>query len=48
MIEFEDSIDLFTDSSIEKFVTSTIPFNDMNYIPENLISISSEYISDLK
>jgi hypothetical protein len=48
MIEFEDSIDLFTDSSTEKFVTSTIPFNDMNYVPEDLVLISSEYISDMK
>jgi hypothetical protein len=48
MIEFENNIDLFTDSSIEKFVTSTIPFDDMAYVPEDLVPISSEYISDMK
>jgi hypothetical protein len=47
-LEFETDIDLYTDSSIQKFVTSTISFDDMQYTPENLVSIASDYISDMK
>jgi D-alanyl-D-alanine carboxypeptidase len=46
--EFEESIDLFTDDSIQKFVNSNIPFNNMSYVPKDLVPIASKYISDLK
>lgn len=41
-------LDLETDSSITKFVTSTKSFNDKAYIPENLVNISSRYVYDAK
>jgi len=46
--EFIKNLDLETDSSITKFVNSKISFNDKWYIPENLVSISSEHIFDAK
>ncbi len=45
---FIKNLDLETDSSITKFVNSKISFNNKWYIPENLVSISSEYIFDAK
>ncbi len=40
--------DLETDSSLQKFVTSTIPFNDISYVPQNLEKISSDFVFDTK
>lgn len=40
--------DLYTDNSITKFVNSKVSFNDKAYIPENLVSLSSDYIYDAK
>jgi hypothetical protein len=47
-LELENKIDFYTDSSLQKFVTSNIPYNDMLYVPENLVYINSEYIYDMK
>lgn len=48
ILELENSIDFYTDSSLEKFVSSDISFNNFEYIPEDLVSISSEFIYDSK
>ena len=40
--------DLETDSSLQKFVTSTIPFNNISYVPQNLEKISSDFVFDTK
>lgn len=45
---FIDNLDLKTDSSLTKFVSSNVSFNDLSYIPENLVNISWEYIFDAK
>jgi len=42
------SIDLYTDSSIQKFVGTEVSFSDISYIPENLVSLSWSYIVDAK
>jgi len=42
------SLDLETDNSITKFVNNEISFNSIDYIPEGLESIKSEYIFDTK
>lgn len=47
-LENELLIDLYTDSSIQKFVTSNLSFDDKSYVPENLVSISGEYVFDAK
>lgn len=36
------------DSSLKKFVTSNISFNNRSYVPSNLVNISSEYVYDSK
>ena len=41
-------IDLETDDSIQKFVTSSKSFDYKWYIPKNLVSISSKYVYDTK
>ena len=48
MQEKIDMIDLETDSSIQKFVTSSKSFNNIWYIPKNLVSISSNSVYDSK
>ncbi len=45
---FLDSLDLKTDSSLTKFVSAKVPFNDKSYIPKNLVNISWQYIIDWK
>lgn len=42
------SLDLELDSSITKFVSSFVAFDDKSYIPANLGSISSDYVIDAK
>ena len=42
------SYDLPSDNSITKFVNSSVSFNDKKYVPENLESISSDFIIDSK
>ncbi len=46
--KFIDSLDMKTDSSLQKFVTSNLSFQDKSYIPENLINIKWDYIIDWK
>jgi len=46
--QFLNSIDFKTDSSLNKFVSAKVPFNDKTYIPENLVNISGKYIIDWK
>jgi hypothetical protein len=48
LLELENEIDFYTDSSLQRFVTSDIPFDNMQYVPEDLVYITSEYISDMK
>lgn len=45
---FLKNLDLKTDSSLTKFVSAKVPFNNKKYIPENLVSISTEFIIDWK
>lgn len=42
------SIDLYSDSSIQKFVGNEVSFSDVSYIPEDLVSFSWPYIIDAK
>lgn len=45
----EDKVfDLKTDSSLQKFVTSNLSFNSKDYVPQKLVSISSDFIYDSK
>jgi len=46
--KFLNSIDLKTDSSLNKFVSAKVSFIDKSYIPDNLVNISSDYIIDWK
>ncbi|MCP4524229.1 MAG: prolyl oligopeptidase family serine peptidase [Candidatus Gracilibacteria bacterium] len=41
-------IDLQKDDSIQKFVTSNLPFIDKEYIPEKLVSFGTQYVRDGK
>lgn len=43
-----NSLDLETDSSITKFVNSSVSFKDKKYIPKNLVNIYSDYVHDTK
>lgn len=43
-----NNLDLKTDSSLTKFVSSNIHFDDISYIPEDLVNISWDYIYDAK
>lgn len=45
---FFDSIDLFTDESLQRFVTSNVSFDYKAYVPENLENIRGDYIIDSK
>ena len=45
---FIENIDFKKDNSLTKFINNKIPFDEKSYIPEKLISISSEYIYDTK
>ena len=40
--------DLYRDDSYEKFVGSKVPFFDLQYIPDDLVSFSSLYVTDTK
>ena len=42
------SSDLKTDTSLTKFVNNKVPFETLSYIPENLVSVSSNYVYDAK
>lgn len=44
----EKKYDMKTDSSIEKFVNAKISFNDVSYVPQNLVKIDSQYVDDTK
>ena len=46
--EKNNLINLEIDYSIQKFVTSSRSFNDKSYVPEKLVSISSDFIYDTK
>ena len=41
-------LDLETDSSLTKFVNSSVPFDDKWYVPEDLLRIKSSFIDDMK
>lgn len=43
-----DNLDLEEDYSITKFVNSSVAFNDIKYIPKELVNISWEYVYDAK
>ncbi len=45
---FLNNIDLFTDSSIYKFVNNKVHFNKLDYVPENLVEVSAKHIIDWK
>lgn len=42
------NLDLSSDDSLQKYVDPNIPFWDLAYIPENLVSLDSEFIIDAK
>ncbi len=46
--DFFDSIDLYTDTSLQRFVTSNVSFDYKAYVPENLENIKWPYIIDSK
>jgi len=39
---------LYDDESLQKFVSPDVPFYELSYAPENLISIDNEYVIDRK
>ncbi|PID87613.1 hypothetical protein CSB07_00640 [Candidatus Gracilibacteria bacterium] len=43
-----NNVDLFTDSSLTKFVNNKVPFQNIGYIPKNLVSIGAKHIIDSK
>ncbi len=43
-----NNFDFLSDNSITKFVNNKVSFSDLKYIPENLVSIKSDYITDSK
>lgn len=45
---FLSKIDLLSDNSITKFVNNKVSFFDLWYVPEDLVSVSGEYIVDSK
>ncbi len=47
-LDFIKNLDLYSDSSLTKFVSAENSFNKKNYIPKNLVSIKSKYIIDAK
>ena len=47
-IIYINNLDLKTDNSLTKFVNNKIPFDDVSYIPEDLVSVSWKYIVDGK
>jgi LAS superfamily LD-carboxypeptidase LdcB len=40
--------DLYTDSSIVKYVSNKVSFDNLEYVPDNLVELSSEYVFDKK
>jgi hypothetical protein len=42
------NLDRETDSSLTKFVDSRVHFTDLEYVPENLENIESEFVFDTK
>lgn len=40
--------DFWNDESLQKFVNSKISFNNLKYVPKNLVKISSDYLIDTK
>ncbi|NDK09341.1 alpha/beta fold hydrolase [Candidatus Gracilibacteria bacterium] len=46
--KFWDSLDMTSDSSIQKYVDSKIPFTQKSYVPSDMRRLSREYISDTK
>lgn len=47
-IEYINNLDLETDSSLTKFVSAKVSFDDKWYIPEDLVSLNWDYIIDWK
>lgn len=45
---FLDLLDIKTDNSITKYVTSSVSFNNKKYIPNDLVSIDSDFLVDTK
>ena len=43
-----NSLDLDNDNSLTKFVNNKVHYNDLAYIPENLVKVSSKHIIDWK
>jgi hypothetical protein len=43
-----NNLDLLNDNSLTKYISSNISFNNIKYIPENLININSKYLIDIK
>jgi hypothetical protein len=43
-----NNLDLLNDNSLTKYISSNISFNNIKYIPENLININSKYLIDVK
>jgi LAS superfamily LD-carboxypeptidase LdcB len=46
--DFLSKIDLKTDNSITKYVSSKVSFNDLKYIPQDLEKVTWEYLIDAK
>ncbi|MDD2907628.1 MAG: alpha/beta fold hydrolase [Candidatus Gracilibacteria bacterium] len=43
-----NNLDLYSDNSFQKFVTSNLSFTNKAYIPEDLVNIRGDYIYDAK
>jgi hypothetical protein len=40
--------DLYTDPSLVKYVSNKVSFDDLEYVPDSLVEVSSDYILDKK
>lgn len=46
--KYIDNLDVYTDNSLTKFVNNTVHYNDIWYIPENLVSVWWKHVIDWK
>lgn len=48
LVKDDQEFDIHTDNSLTRFVNNTTPYNDLEYIPQNLVSLEWEYTKDVK
>ncbi len=48
LVKDDQEFDIHTDNSLTRFVNNTTPYNGLEYIPQNLVSLEWEYTKDVK